>query len=366
MRPSPRRPARSASAWPYIGLLAFVVFVLWWMGCGARQRAPGPAAGPAGAAAPHSSTNAAARRAERGHPQPRESARHADGTGETETPFTAPSRPAAPGTEWQPQRPLLPRGAGRVAVIVDDVGYGDQALADFTAVGFPLTFSVLPQLDDSGELARACAAAGFEVMMHLPMEPTNTALNPGPGCVTVDLADDDIAALVERDLATVPGALGVNNHMGSRATSDERVMTAVLSALRRRGLFFVDSLTSGGSVAREVAAEVGVPCAARSVFLDTNFAEDTTSADAFFGAAQERVRQLGSIAQRRGSAIGICHYHPRTAEMLARLLPALRESGVEVVWISKLFAATGAGRGAPAGGAAPARDRDRYEPARDR
>jgi hypothetical protein len=227
-----------------------------------------------------------------------------------------------------------------VAIIVDDVGYDPRTLADFEALGYPLTFSVLPQLDDSPRLARACAAAGFEVMLHLPMEPTRSELNPGPGCVMVDMTDSEVSALVAADLATVPGAVGVNNHMGSRATADRRVMRAVLSTLRRQGLFFVDSLTTRASVAEEAAAEVGVPYGRRSVFLDTSFARDTGSAEQFFEAAQERVQQLGAIAQRRGAAIGICHYHPRTAEMLRRLLPALQESGVKVVTISDLVGGT--------------------------
>jgi len=228
-----------------------------------------------------------------------------------------------------------------------------RTLADFKAVGYPLTFSVLPQLDDSRQLARAGAAAGCEVMLHLPMEPTGSESNPGPGCVMVDMTDREISALVAADLATVPGAVGVNNHMGSRATANRRVMAAALSTLRHQGLFFVDSLTTGASVADDVAGEAGVPYAQRSVFLDTNFAGDIGSVEQFLEAAQERVQQLGTIAQRRGAAIGICHYHPRTAEMLARLLPALEESGVRVVSISDLVGSmprTGRSERAPAAG----------------
>ncbi|UCH35331.1 MAG: divergent polysaccharide deacetylase family protein [Armatimonadota bacterium] len=271
-----------------------------------------------------------------------------------------------PDTQWQPQRPLLPAAPGRVAIIVDDVGYNDGALDGFAEVDFPLTFSVLPQLDDSRRLARACAAAGFEVMLHLPMQPRNSDLDPGPGCVMVEMTDDEIAELVERNLTSVPGAVGANNHMGSLATADERVITAALSVLRRHGLFFVDSLTTGGSVAEEAAAEVGIPYAERSVFLDTNFTPEPTTTEEFCEAAQERVQQLGRIAQRRGSAIGICHYRPQTAQMLGLILPALEESGVAVVSVSNVMSGASRSVSPTRPGAAPRAEPGTHEPARDR
>lgn len=243
-----------------------------------------------------------------------------------------------------------------MAIIVDDVGYEAQPLDDFIALRRPLTFSILP-VEGSRELAAACAAAGFDVMLHLPMQPRRAAPNPGPGCITVDMTDREIAAQVERDLAAVPGALGVNNHMGSRATADSRVMTEALSALRARGLFFVDSITTGASVGEETAARLGVPHAARDVFLDTNFEAEPKTTEEFINDASERMRQLGGIARRRGAAIGICHYHARTAQMLGRLLPQLEQAGFQLVPVSTLVsAAAPAARGRAAGmGAARAR-----------
>lgn len=271
----------------------------------------------------------------------------------------------APGeTRWQPARPLLPSGSGRVAIIVDDVGYDTDEMKDFAALDYPLTFSILPGVPGSRELARECAASGFQVMLHLPMEPLNSRLNPGPGCIMVDMTDEQIAALVEEHVADVPQAVGVNNHMGSRATADARVMRAVLSVLRRRGLFFVDSLTTGSSVAPEVAAELGVPYAARSVFLDTSFSPEPADAAKFFDSAQERMRQLGGLAQRRGAAIGICHYHSQTARMLGYLLPELKRAGVEVVSVSQLV---GSARPRPATTPrGPERPPRSYEPAEAR
>lgn len=332
MTSSPRRPgARPGPPWTLIALLALVIAVVWWL---SRER-PQPSAPPPGAVLPPAADRAVNSHNDL-HPQDRGSA--AAEPGERDRRATPPDEGPRAEAEWRPGRPLLPSGSGRAAIIVDDVGYSSDAVADFEAVGYPLTLSVLPLLDSSRTLARACAASGFEVMVHLPMEPVDSRLDPGPGCIKVEMADTQIAALVQEHLETVPGAVGANNHMGSRATADPRVMRAVLSVLRERGLFFVDSLTTGDSVAGEVAAAMSVPCAKRNVFLDTNFAPEPTTDEEFFDAAQERVRQLGRIAQREGAAIGICHYRPQTATMLALILPALQESGLQIVSVSDLIA----------------------------
>ncbi|HUT74526.1 MAG TPA: divergent polysaccharide deacetylase family protein [Armatimonadota bacterium] len=322
--PSPRRAAGPVFPWILAALFLLVIAVLWWLGRASRPPAPPPSAPrPGGVGAP-----ATGGRRARAHARP--------------PAVASPARPITEGPSPKPrERPLLPHDGGRVAIIVDDVGYNAAVIREFTALPYALTFSVLPGVERSRELARACSAAGFEVMLHLPMEPLNSRLDPGPGCIMVEMTDDQIAALVEDDLAAVPAAVGVNNHMGSRATADPRVMRAVLSVLRRQGLLFVDSRTTGSSVAGQVAAELGVLHAARSVFLDTNLRPEPGTAEEFLELAQERVEELGRLAQRRGCAIGICHYREQTAQMLARLLPLLREAGIEIVSVSQLIGTPG-------------------------
>jgi polysaccharide deacetylase 2 family uncharacterized protein YibQ len=363
--------------WPLIAACVVVVVVLWWLGCGPRRPSAGIAPQPGSASGARSGSDLASRPPSGADATPTHARRRqasddsgpgapagSESTGDEAT-SPAPHGGSAQAPGWQPRRPLLPSGEGQIAIIVDDVGYDDDALEDFLAVGYPLTFSVLPQLDDSGRLARACSAAGFEVMLHLPMQPLNSRLNPGPGCITVDMDDREIDDLVEKNLDTVPGAVGANNHMGSRACADRRVMTAALSALRRHGLFFVNSMTIGSEVPADVASALGVPYAERSVFLDTNFSPEPATTQDFLEAAQGRMEQLARAAQRHGAAIGICHYHPRTADMLKALLPAVKESGVKIVPVSQIVAGSEAGLRAPASGGS-GRSLRPYEPARDR
>ncbi|HSD71693.1 MAG TPA: divergent polysaccharide deacetylase family protein, partial [Thermoanaerobaculia bacterium] len=150
---------------------------------------------------------------------------------------------------------------------------------------------------------------------------------PGPGVVLRSDTDDAIARTVIADLASVPGAVGVNNHMGSAATADPRVMRAVVHVLSQRGLFFIDSRTTEATVARRVADEAALPAASRRVFLD---ATPNPS------AIQRAYRELLAKAKKDGSALAIGHPHPATLEVLERELPRLREEGIALVPVSRL------------------------------
>jgi len=125
----------------------------------------------------------------------------------------------------------------------------------------------MPKEPYTQAIAQDAAAAGKGVMMHLPMEPLSQQ-DPGPGKITTEMTDAQIVAQVQDDLRRVPLATGVNNHEGSKASSDQRVMRDVVSVLLAAGLFFIDSRTSAQSVAAPVAAQAGLRTASRDVFLD--------------------------------------------------------------------------------------------------
>jgi polysaccharide deacetylase 2 family uncharacterized protein YibQ len=187
---------------------------------------------------------------------------------------------------------------------------------------------VLPELAGSADAARDLAGSGKEVLLHLPMEPRGyPQVRPGPGVVLVSQTDDEIARTVENDLASVPGAVGVNNHMGSAATADLRVMRAVARVLSRRGLFFVDSRTTDATVALDVARDARVPAASRKVFLDDVQRED---------AIETSLAGLVEKAKAEGGAIAIGHPYPTTLAVLDRELPRLSARGVRLVRVSEL------------------------------
>jgi len=140
-------------------------------------------------------------------------------------------------------------------------------------------------------------------------------------------SDAEIAAILDSDLDSVPGAVGVNNHMGSAATADPRVMHAVARVLSRRGLFFVDSRTTDATVAERTAEEESVPSARRRVFLDDVATE---------AAVRAQLDEAVAKAKAEGSAIAIGHPYPATLEVLEKELPNLADRGVRLVKVGEL------------------------------
>lgn len=172
-------------------------------------------------------------------------------------------------------------------------------------------------------------AAGREVMLHVPMEPQGfPVVDPGDDAIFVRQTDDELRGEMKKLLDRVPFATGANNHMGSRFTEDERAMAAVMGTLHERGLFFVDSLTSGHSVGAVTARRAGVPVLRRDVFLD-NVAE--------VAQIRNEIRRLAVKAGRSGSAVGICHPYPETFQALREELPKLAGQGVKFVKVSALL-----------------------------
>jgi len=157
----------------------------------------------------------------------------------------------------------------RVAILIDDMGGSLLRLQEILELDSPITISVLPHLRYSRDVSRIASESGRDVLLHLPMEPRNMAVNhPGKGVLLTDMAGDTIRKIVEDDLLYVPEAVGVNNHMGSRFTEDEPGMRQVFAVLKKRELFFVDSRTTSASLGSRLARESGVENAERDVFLD--------------------------------------------------------------------------------------------------
>ena len=214
----------------------------------------------------------------------------------------------------------------KLAIILDDMGY-DRAAADAAfALQFPITLSVIPHLPYSVEVAEEAYRRGDQVLLHLPME-----AEAGEKAEPIELRVGMKADQVERDLdsmlETVPHAAGVNNHQGSRATADAKLMGELMPALRRRGLFFVDSRTTAATVAYDAAERAGVQSASRKVFLD-----DTTNRDAILSQIDLAARD----ATRDGFAIAIGHPHPATIAALVEAAPRIEASGVRFVFVSQV------------------------------
>jgi len=217
----------------------------------------------------------------------------------------------------------------QVALIVDDMGESLESLEVIMNLHFPVTIAVLPGSQHSQETIFAARQKDIEILLHLPLESIN---NHGShqgldGFITTSMSNEEIVQKFRDDLSLVPYAAGVNNHMGSRFTADERLMKVLLSAVKDAGLFFVDSRTSSDSVAFTEARKMGVQTAERDVFLDAD--EDRS-------LIRSRLVELLRTAQKRGSAVGICHPFPETLEVLQSGADLLEKYGLQAVPVSRL------------------------------
>jgi polysaccharide deacetylase 2 family uncharacterized protein YibQ len=216
-------------------------------------------------------------------------------------------------------------GVARLAIIIDDMGY-DRGLADAViALPFPLTVSVLPHLPISSEVAEEAHSRGDEVLLHLPMESEVDGAKPEEIELRVGMNAGQVSSTVTGMLETVPHVVGVNNHQGSRATSDALLMEALMAVLRDRGLFFIDSRTDAKTVAFDTAKRDGVRAASRKVFLD-----DTATRQAIIG----QLELAGRDAARDGFTIAIGHPRAATIAALAEEVPRLEARGVRLVFVS--------------------------------
>jgi polysaccharide deacetylase 2 family uncharacterized protein YibQ len=217
----------------------------------------------------------------------------------------------------------------KVALIMDDMGYSLDAIYDILSLEKPITVAIIPFSPLGEQTAQIAHQNGLEILLHLPLESiNNTGANYGiEGIISTDMSEQEIISIVERNLDQIPYISGVNNHMGSKVTPNESVMQTILQRLKQRNLFFVDSRTTGKSVAYDVAIQMEIPAAQRHVFLDNELDENTIKA---------KLIELFTLAQKRGEAVGICHPLPETLKVLKEYFRLAEEYAVTPVFISEL------------------------------
>jgi polysaccharide deacetylase 2 family uncharacterized protein YibQ len=213
-----------------------------------------------------------------------------------------------------------------VAIVIDDMGYRQNTGKALLALDLPLSFAFLPFTPFSDELQQEARDKGRDILLHLPLEPTDSKANPGPGALTTAMDPEAMQSIFQNDLQAVPKAIGVNNHMGSRFTASPQAMRTLMTMLRVRTLFFLDSVTAADSVAYELARETGVKSERRTVFLDNDQNPDKIRA---------QLDLLIRLAKEHGQAVGIGHPYPATVEALRQYQAQLRTQ-VEMAPIHRL------------------------------
>jgi polysaccharide deacetylase 2 family uncharacterized protein YibQ len=216
--------------------------------------------------------------------------------------------------------------AGKIVVIIDDMGMDRKRSMQVIDLQAPLTLAFLPYAPRLRDITAEAAAQGHTLMLHAPMQPMDVTLNPGPLALREDMTRADFERVFNLMLDSFDGYVAVNNHMGSRLTQNQEAMDWVMQALAKRDVMFVDSVTIPASVAAQTAADAGLRYAARDVFLDNRNDKNFV---------MQKLRQLESVARRKGVAIAIGHPKDATIEALREWLPTLAARNLTVVSIER-------------------------------
>jgi uncharacterized protein len=228
---------------------------------------------------------------------------------------------------------VAPEAKGKVAIVLDDWGYNSGDLSLLYEVKSPITIAVLPNLQYSKLVAEKAKENGYQVILHIPLE-SKSNKSPEKDTLYCDLSDYKLTQSLRQILSSVPGISGANNHQGSKATEDAKVMGIVFREFKKRKLFFLDSLTTGKSICEHAARESGVRYAKRDVFLDLPPFKLTEQQLRIYIQAQ--MYKLSDIALQNGSAIGIGHDRKVTLSVLKEVVPRLEKKGIKFVFVSEL------------------------------
>ena len=221
-----------------------------------------------------------------------------------------------------------------IAVVIDDMGL-NRVLSRRAVALRGLTLSYLPYGEDLPEQTREARAAGHELLVHVSMAPEGHE-DAGPNALVPGLSEAEIARRLDWALNRFSGYVGINNHMGSRFTADEKGMAEIMGRLKARGLLFLDSRTTPRTVGPALAHRLGVPLAERSVFLD-----NVETAD----AVRRQLAELEAVARREGAAIAIGHPKEATLSTLASWIETLESKGFILVPVSAIVRHTLTQRG---------------------
>jgi uncharacterized protein len=211
----------------------------------------------------------------------------------------------------------------KLAIIIDDVSFAHD-VASIKALKMPLTMSFLPPSPAHPDSA-LLAAEEKMYMVHLPLEAMHfSAEEP------ITLRVSDSKEMIKQRVAQVkklfPRAYYVNNHTGSRFTSDRRAVEDLIVALNQEGIGFLDSRTTAQTKVPDVMASLGKPYIARDVFLDH---------ESDIPYIEKQIKKAIAKAKKHGSAIAIGHPRKETLQALKNSKAVLKS--VELVYVNKVI-----------------------------
>ena len=228
----------------------------------------------------------------------------------------------------QPATDIIQDATKAIVLVIDDFGYRNDSVSDrFLNLPVPITCAVLPGHSQSASIAKKAIKSGKEVIIHMPMESSVSMTGEDEFKLKVGMTSEEIEWRLNEALKEIPEAIGINNHQGSKATTNGKVMGVVASVLKNKNKFFLDSRTSSKTVGEKTMRSVGVLTARRHIFLDNDLNIDNIS---------KQLDKLVALSQKKGMAIGIGHVKANTLKVLEREIPILLERGFEFKFVSQV------------------------------
>ena len=218
---------------------------------------------------------------------------------------------------------------GRIGIIIDDFGYRNDEVSDgFLELNASLTYAIIPGHEHSRSFGEKAKNAGFEVIVHMPMENTGRTYGEEEFVLTTEMASETIERRINKAFDQIPSAIGMNNHQGSKSSADQSVMSTLAKVLKKQKKFFVDSRTTVETVAETTMEVYGVPTARRNIFLDNDDDEEKIA---------RQLKKLAIKSQENGFAIGIGHVKPKTLNVFKQEIPKLQKDGYKFEFVSKML-----------------------------
>lgn len=234
----------------------------------------------------------------------------------------------APVRVEEQKPPALLKTKARIAIVIDDLGYNNLHLEQIFKTNTALTLSILPHQAFSSWIATQASQKGYECILHMPMEPLDKNAALEPQTIFTDMSNDEILHCLDEAIKSVPEVVGISNHMGSKATADERVMTIILKKVKSEGMYFMDNRTTADSVCLSLARQMKVDFIQRDLFLDTEPDPEHI---------RTQLMRLKELALKKGKAIGIVHDRDLSLKVISQMIPEIEKEGIEFVPLSALI-----------------------------
>jgi len=227
-----------------------------------------------------------------------------------------------------PEKPI-PDVKGRIGIVIDDFGYRNDEISEgFLDLDANLTYAIIPGHRYSTSFGEKAVDAGYEVIVHMPMENTGKTYGEEDFVLMTKMDNETIIRRLNNALKEIPTAIGMNNHQGSKASADQSVMSNVAKVMKENGLFFLDSRTTVETIGETTMEVFGVPTARRNIFLDNEDDEEKI---------ERQLMKLVKRSEELGAAIGIGHVKPKTLNVLSDQIPKLMKKGYEFEFVSKML-----------------------------